>query len=114
MKDAINLLRGNAVSLRSSANEYPALNAYDIAKEYDEAANLLEKLLLSNGPNQVQKPMTAASAHMQMANYAAHDAFLTMALFAGVPRRAAENLLGLISYIKELEENAKAVVSQNA
>ena len=107
MKEAINLLRGNAHSLRGSANDHPAMNALrEIAKEYEDAANLLEKLTSSNGPNQVGKPLTAASAHMQMANYAAHDAFLTMALFVGVPQHVAENLLGLISYIKELEEKA--------
>jgi len=99
MNEALHTLKQRAAFL----SQYPQTE--DLVKECEEAANLLESLLTSTA-NQVATPMTAASAHTQMANYAAHDAFMTMALFVGVPKHAAEKLLGLIAYIKEIEEKA--------
>jgi len=97
MNEAIFTLRIRAVALRKMANPEGAL-------ECDEAADLLEKVLKC-ATDEAGQQADALVSNLA-ADYAKRDSFLTMALFVGVPDRAARKLADLVLYIKELDAAA--------
>jgi hypothetical protein len=105
MKEAIVLLRKRAEELKHGANQYPAVNAFAVAKEYTDAAELLEKLTTSTA-NQIA-PASPPSTQL----YAQEDALWTMARYVGLSDRLAKHFIGLILYIKELEDHTSKEAS---
>jgi hypothetical protein len=98
MREAIFTLRVRAVALRKMANHEGAL-------ECDEAADLLERVLKCAADQAGQQAADALVSDLA-ADYAKRDSFLTMALFVGVPDRAARKFADLVLYIKELDAAA--------
>lgn len=104
MKEAIELLRTEAVRMAGTdfdGTDLPNFNAK--AREYKDAADLLEKL-----SNSTVNQVAPASA---LPLYAREDTLRTMAMFVGVPEKVAEHFIGLILYINELEERTSKEAS---
>ncbi len=93
MKTAIELLRNSAKNMDGTSIE----GFNKCVKEFNEAADLLEKLSNSKA-NQVALP--------SVQSYAQRDALMTMAMFVGLPTKAAEHFIGLLLYVQELEKEA--------
>lgn len=111
MKRAIELLRAKASALAKEPTNNPGRNAELSAActEYLYAADFLDKLSQGDhGTNRV------ASAEMVDGRVIDERGLLTAALFVGINPKAAQQLVDLIMYIRNLESALQEKREQHA